>query len=190
MRGRWFVFGFLAGALTSFVVYYSALRTARVQAKSIRTEEPVVAKNASDGISPPIAGLKRSDLRDSFNEFHFGHRHEALDIMEPRGTPVLAVTDGTIAKLLASKAGGNTIYEFDNPQTYCYYYAHLDRYADNLKEGARISRGQVIGYVGSTGDASPNAPHLHFGMTLAGPEHKWSGGTPVDPYPVLLQVIR
>jgi murein DD-endopeptidase MepM/ murein hydrolase activator NlpD len=173
----------------SFIVFYSAQRMARVQAKSVRTEAPV-AKASHDGISPPIAGLKSLNLRDSFNEFHFGHRHEAIDIMEPRGTPVLAVTDGTIAKLLESKAGGNTIYEFDNPETYCYYYAHLDRYADHLQEGARVSRGQVIGYVGSTGDASPTAPHLHFGMTLTGPEHKWSGGTPVDPYPVLQRAVR
>jgi peptidoglycan LD-endopeptidase LytH len=189
MRGRWFVLGFLAGALTSFIIYYSAQRAARVQAKSVHTETPA-AKAPRDGISPPIAGLKKSDLRDSFNELHFGHRHEAIDIMEPRGTPVLAVTDGTIAKLLDSKAGGNTIYEFDNPENYCYYYAHLDHYADHLEEGARVTRGQVIGYVGSTGDASPNAPHLHFGITLPGPEHKWSGGTVVDPYSVLLDVVH
>ena len=87
--------------------------------------------------------------------------------MEPAGTPVRAVVDGTIQKLFLSKAGGNTIYEFDGPGTYCYYYAHLERYVDGLHEGMHVSRGEVIGYVGSTGDASPAAPHLHFAIYRA-----------------------
>ncbi len=136
-------------------------------------------------IAPPILGVKAYELRDSFDETHYGHRHQAIDIMKPAGTPVRAVVDGTIEKLFLSKAGGNTIYEFDTGSVYCYYYAHLKRYADGLHEGMRVSRGQVIGYVGSTGDVSPAAPHLHFAIYLLGPQKHWWEGVPIDPYPVL-----
>ncbi len=136
-------------------------------------------------IASPIQGVKASQLHDSFNEIHHGHRHQAIDIMEPAGTPVRAVVDGTIRKLFLSKAGGNTIYEFDGAGTYCYYYAHLDHYVDGLHEGMRVFRGEVIGYVGSTGDASPAAPHLHFAIYVLGPERRWWKGTAIDPYPVL-----
>lgn len=144
MRGRWFLLGFLAGALLSFVVYYSAQHTARVQAKTAAATpaRPVDSSAITSPISSPIGGLRRAELRDSFNENHFGHRHEAIDIMEPRGTPVRAVTDGVIAKLLQSKAGGNTIYEFDARGTYCYYYAHLDHYAEGIGEGTKVTRGK------------------------------------------------
>jgi murein DD-endopeptidase MepM/ murein hydrolase activator NlpD len=193
MRVRWFLLGFLAGALLSFVVYYSAQHTAHVQAKTEATPRAAAEPASpmkSTAIAPPIAGLRRSELRDSFNETHFGHRHEAIDIMEPRGTPVLAVTDGVIAKLFQSKAGGNTIYELDAAATYCYYYAHLDHYAEGLADGAKVTRGQTIGYVGFTGNASPHAPHLHFGVNVEGPDHKWSNGTPIDPYPLLLEAVK
>ena len=136
-------------------------------------------------IGPPINGLKTHDLYDSFNELHSGHRHEAIDIMEPEGTPIRAVVDGTIRKLFLSKAGGKTIYEFDENRSYCYYYAHLKQYAYGVHEGMRVSRGEVIGYVGSTGDASRAAPHLHFAIYRLGPERRWWKGVPIDPYPVL-----
>lgn len=129
------------------------------------------------------------DLRDSFNELHNGHRHEAIDLMAPRGTQVLAVTGGRIEKLFLSKAGGTTIYEFDDSNTYCYYYAHLDRYAAGLSESVHVSQGTIIGYVGSTGDASPNAPHLHFAIYRLGPKPEWWTGVPIDPYPVLLSSL-
>jgi len=138
----------------------------------------------------PINGLKTGNLRDSFNEIHHGHRHAAIDIMEPRGTPVHAVVDGTIRKIFFSKGGGNTIYEFDRSATYCYYYAHLDHYAEELHEGKLISRGDVIGYIGSTGNASPDAPHLHFAVYALGQDKRWSKGTPLDPYPLLMRLVR
>ena len=100
----------------------------------------LLAVNATPSIlemSPPISGLALTDLRDSFEEIHNGHRHEAIDIMEPRGTPVHAVVSGTIRKLFLSKPGGNTVYEFDEMGVYCYYYAHLDRYVEGLREGVR-----------------------------------------------------
>lgn len=138
----------------------------------------------------PIEGLKASELRDNFAEIHNGHRHEAIDIIKPNGTPARAVVDGTIRKLFFSKAGGNTIYEFDKATVYCYYYAHLDHYADGLYEGMHVSRGTVIGYVGSTGDASPAAPHLHFAIYRLGPDKRWWKGTPINPYPMLIRLLK
>jgi len=108
-------------------------------------------------ISSPIHQLKVSELRASFNELHNGHRHEAIDIMHPRGTPVHAVIRGTIRKLHWSRAGRNIVYEFDGTGEYCYYYAHLDHYAPGLIEGKVLHRGDVIGYVGSTGNAPANS---------------------------------
>jgi murein DD-endopeptidase MepM/ murein hydrolase activator NlpD len=133
----------------------------------------------------PVAGVGPRQLSPSFDVARGSRRHEALDIMAPRGTPVLAVEDGTIAKLFTSKAGGLTVYQFDSSGRYAYYYAHLDRYAEGLREGGRISRGDPIGTVGSTGNASPDAPHLHFAIFALGPERRWWEGEPIDPYPIL-----
>jgi murein DD-endopeptidase MepM/ murein hydrolase activator NlpD len=134
----------------------------------------------------PLQGLKRSELRDTFRETRDGTRqHEALDILAPRDTPVLAVDDGTVAKLFLSKPGGNTIYQFDPTSTYAYYYAHLERYAAGLKNGDRLTRGQVIGYVGTSGNAPANAPHLHFAIFKLTDAKRWWKGTAIDPYPIL-----
>lgn len=138
----------------------------------------------------PVQGITSRDLRDSFDEGREGHKHEAIDIMQPRGTPVHAVADGTIAKLFLSKAGGITIYQFDDAREYCYYYAHLDRYAAGMAEGKRVKRGEVIAYVGSTGDAIASAPHLHFTIFQLGPEKQWWKGTAINPYPFLLRLAR
>ena len=105
--------------------------------------------------------------------------------MAPRHTPVRAVEDGVIQKLFASDAGGLTIYQFEPSGMFTYYYAHLDRYAAGLREGQQVRRGEVIGYVGSTGNASPNAPHLHFAIFRLTPERQWWKGEPINPYPVL-----
>jgi murein DD-endopeptidase MepM/ murein hydrolase activator NlpD len=140
-------------------------------------------------VAPPIDGLKPSDLNDSFDQMRGGHRHGAIDIMRPENTPVRAVSDGVIRKLFLSKAGGNTIYEFDDTGTYCYYYAHLEHYAPGLREQSHVSRGDVIGYVGSSGDASPFAPHLHFEIHLLDPQRWWQG-IAINPYPVLREAIE
>jgi murein DD-endopeptidase MepM/ murein hydrolase activator NlpD len=132
----------------------------------------------------PVEGVDEEDLRDTFADARGGHAHEALDIMAPRHTPVLAVDNGAIQKLFTSKAGGFTIYQLDPTATFSYYYAHLDRYADGLHEGQMVRRGQVIGYVGSTGNASPEAPHLHFGIFRLTAERQWWKGEPINPYPV------
>jgi len=133
----------------------------------------------------PVSGVSPSSLVDNFNEIHNGHRHEALDIMAARGTPVVAVDEGAVVKLFNSKHGGLTVYQFDDTQIWCFYYAHLDRYAQGLREGTLLRKGDILGYVGSSGNASPNAPHLHFTIFELGPEKHWSQGTAIDPYPLL-----
>jgi murein DD-endopeptidase MepM/ murein hydrolase activator NlpD len=135
----------------------------------------------------PVQGLRPEQLHDTFNESRGGgeRRHEALDIMAAKGTPVLAVEDGRVAKLFTSKQGGLTIYQFDPTETYAYYYAHLDHYADGLKEGDVLRRGQVIGYVGVTGNAAPDGPHLHFAIFRLTPEKQWWKGDPINPFGLL-----
>ena len=128
----------------------------------------------------------RRNLRDSFHEKRGSARqHEAIDIMTPRNTPIVAVEDGTIARLFESKAGGNTVYQFDPTDRYVYYYAHLERYADSLQEGHHVQRGQVLGYAGTSGNASKDAPHLHFAIFRLTEKKQWWQGTPIDPYEVL-----
>ena len=133
----------------------------------------------------PVKGIDDDDLRDTYADSRGSRAHEAIDIMAPRGTEVRAVEAGQIQKLFTSKAGGVTIYQFDRSATFCYYYAHLDRYAPGLEEGQEVKRGQVIGYVGTTGNASPNAPHLHFAIFRLTAERQWWKGEPVNPYAVL-----
>ncbi len=133
----------------------------------------------------PVRGVSATHLADTFNDDRSGRKHEALDIPAPRGTPVVAAAEGAVVKLFLSKPGGLTVYQFDDSQTLCYYYAHLDRYAPALTEGTLLRRGDVLGYVGSTGNASPAAPHLHFAVFRLGPEKKWWQGEPMDPLPML-----
>jgi murein DD-endopeptidase MepM/ murein hydrolase activator NlpD len=134
----------------------------------------------------PVEGIKASALSDTFDQPRGKERHhEALDIMAPKGTKVLAAADGKVVKLFNSKPGGLTLYEFDPSGTYAYYYAHLDRYADGIKEGNEVKRGDLIGYVGTTGNASPDAPHLHFAVVELTPEKQWWRGRPLNPYPML-----
>jgi peptidoglycan LD-endopeptidase LytH len=133
----------------------------------------------------PIA-VDRSTLRSSFDEARGGsRRHEAMDLLAPRHTPVVAVESGIIARLFDSKAGGLTIYQFDPTTTYAYYYAHLQRYADGLEEGATVARGQTIGYVGTSGNAPENTPHLHFAIFVLTDDKRWWQGSPIDPFDVL-----
>jgi peptidoglycan LD-endopeptidase LytH len=138
-------------------------------------------------LTVPVQGVAAKDLRDTFNDGREGLRrkHEAIDIHAPTGTPVLAVDNGRIVKLFLSKPGGKTIYQFDATGQFTYYYAHLDRYADGLAEGQVVKRGTVIGYVGSTGNASPLAPHLHFAVFRLGPEKRWWQGEALNPFSYL-----
>jgi murein DD-endopeptidase MepM/ murein hydrolase activator NlpD len=149
------------------------------------TEPATLRPSPELHLAMPIANMDPKTLTDSFNDARTGHKHEALDIPAPRGTPVLAVAEGNVAKLFNSKQGGLTVYQFDNSQRYAFYYAHLDRYAPGLKEGMLLRKGDTLGYVGSTGDASPNAPHLHFAVFQLGPEKNWWKGTALNPLPML-----
>lgn len=151
---------------------------------------PVVAAPPPDltrrDFEVPVEGVKSDQLVRSFEDRRNGSRpHEAIDILAPRNTPVKAVEDGTIARLFESKAGGTTIYQFDPSEQYCYYYAHLERYAEGLHEGDKVRKGQVIGYVGTSGNAPKNTPHLHFAIFKLTDAKHWWEGTPIDPYDVL-----
>jgi len=132
--------------------------------------------------------VPRTALQDTFNDARSeGRVHDAIDIMAPRYTPVLAVDAGRIVKLFTSRLGGLTIYQFDPTETYCYYYAHLDHYAPGVQEGMPVARGQVIGYVGFTGNASPEGPHLHFAIFRLNAQKNWWQGEAINPYPILRQ---
>ena len=141
-------------------------------------------------IIPPIAGLTLKDLRDTFNEPRGAGRHEAIDILAPRGTPVRAVVRGTIRKLFLSKPGGKTIYLFDECEEYCYYYGHLDAYREILREGLKVEPGDELAYVGSTGNADPRTPHLHMAIFRLGPEKSWWKGIAINPYPPLVAAVK
>ncbi len=131
----------------------------------------------------PVTGVSAAQLSDTYTQARAaGAPHEAIDIMAARGTPVVAVEDGRVAKLFLSKPGGITLYQFDPAGEYAYYYAHLDAYANGIAEGGQLRKGQVIGYVGSTGNASPDAPHLHFAIFKLGAEKQWWRGTPLNPF--------
>ena len=136
-------------------------------------------------LAMPVEGIAAADLRDTFAEGRPGHRHEAIDIAAPRGTRVLAVDDGKLVKLCNSVPGGLTIYQFDPDARFAYYYAHLDRYAEGVREGMRLRRGDVIGYVGTTGNAPAGAPHLHFAVVRLGPGRQWWKGEAVNPVSAL-----
>jgi len=133
----------------------------------------------------PVEGVDPDKLVRSFADARDGRKHEALDILAPRNTPVKAVEGGRIARLFSSKAGGITIYQFDPSEQFCYYYAHLERYAEGLAEGNAVRKGQVIGYVGTSGNAPKDTPHLHFAIFQLTAAKRWWEGTPLDPYDVL-----
>ena len=148
---------------------------------------PTVATPAPSELVIPVAGVPAAALVDSFSDDRGnGTRHHgAIDIMAPRGTPVLAAAAGTIEKLFESKNGGHTLYIRSPDRQRVYYYAHLDAYDADAREGAVVARGQQIATVGSTGDADAAAPHLHFEVKEMGPRDSWWQGAAVDPYPLL-----
>lgn len=143
-------------------------------------------EGVAESLLIPVAGVRAEDLQDTYNDARSeGRTHNAIDIIAPRGTPVLACAAGTIVKLFNSIPGGITIYQLGEDQKVVYYYAHLERYADGLVEGQTIKRGQVIAHVGDTGNATPGNYHLHFSISLiSDPKRYWSGAD-VNPYPLL-----
>ena len=141
----------------------------------------------SGALLVPVAGIAPTQLADTFTDARgSGRRHDAIDIMAPRGTPVLAAAEGRVEKLYFSNGGGGiTVYVRSPDQRWIYYYAHLDHYAPGLAEGQQVRRGAMLGFVGSTGSASPEGPHLHFAVNTMAPGERWWQGTPINPYPLL-----
>ncbi len=139
----------------------------------------------SKGLAVPVAGVRAARLLGSFSDARGSRVHEALDIGAPRGTPVLSVDAGTVLKLFTSRGGGLTVYAADPSRKFIYYYAHLDAYAPALAEGQSVTKGQQIGTVGTTGNAPPNTPHLHFAILRNDDMTRWWTGTPIDPFLVL-----
>ena len=134
----------------------------------------------------PVAGVSAARLPDTFDEMRGTRRHAAMDILAPRGTPVLSVDGGRLVKLHQSVGGGITAYAEDPSGRFIFYYAHLDRYFPGISEGMSLQRGDTIGFVGTTGNAPANVPHLHFAIARMDAERKWWKGTPIDPLPLLV----
>jgi murein DD-endopeptidase MepM/ murein hydrolase activator NlpD len=170
----------------------SAQRTYAPPALTITSAQPAPSRSRrSFSLAPgralivPVAGIVVGDLADTWGQARSqGRTHEGIDIMAPSGAPVLAAVDGRVVKFFDSDRGGITIYEFDSAERYVYYYAHLSGRADGLVEGQEIRQGQVIGYVGSTGNAS--TPHLHFEIQRLGAERKWWVADSINPFPHLM----
>lgn len=180
------VSGALAGAIGGIVFIGLALRAQADTPDTAEVTAPALAPlDPSALLGMPVEGIRRADLVDGF----FGKRgrriHHALDIMAPRNTPVRAATAGTIAALNASPAGGTSIWQYDESGAYCYFYAHLARYAPGLRAGQPVARGDVLGFVGTTGNAPKSAPHLHFAVFRLETKGRWWSGEPVNPYPLL-----
>ncbi|WP_166040171.1 M23 family metallopeptidase [Sphingosinicella sp. YJ22] len=151
-------------------------------------EGPARLVVAPSGLAIPVAGIGSRDLVDTYTQSRSGGArvHNAIDIMASRGTPVVAAAPGTVEKLFFSDGGGGiSAYVRSDDRQWIYYYAHLDAYAPGLREGQRIARGAPIGTVGSTGNANPAGPHLHFAVNRMAPGERWHEGTPVNPYPLL-----
>jgi murein DD-endopeptidase MepM/ murein hydrolase activator NlpD len=138
----------------------------------------------------PVPVVSPGTVRDTFGDRRGAAAHEALDVPAPRGAPVVAVDDGVVAKIFTSVAGGLTVYIFDDARRYAYYYAHLDGYVEGLDAGRRVRRGEVLGWVGSTGNAAAEVPHLHFAIFKLEAEPRWWVGTAIDPYPLLVPPSR
>jgi murein DD-endopeptidase MepM/ murein hydrolase activator NlpD len=149
--------------------------------------EPGIEDLRNRHLVMPVEGVDPADLNDGFLSRRGRRFHHGIDIMAPRETPIHAVDDGVIARLDArSRAGGITVYQIDATGTYGYYYAHLERWAEGLAVGDAVTRGQTIGYVGSTGNAPERSPHLHFAIHRLGPSRQPWVGSPLNPYLVFL----
>jgi peptidoglycan LD-endopeptidase LytH len=134
----------------------------------------------------PVSGIGPQQLRDNFSEARSeGRQHNAMDIMAARGTPVLATSDGVIRRIFYSERGGNTLYQLNTVGNIVFYYAHLERYAESIVEGKPVKQGEVIGYVGDTGNAGPGNYHLHFAIWVVSDAKKFYHGEKINPYPLL-----
>jgi murein DD-endopeptidase MepM/ murein hydrolase activator NlpD len=151
-----------------------------------RERDSVAALLASRRLMVPVAAVRPSDVPNGFDDPRDGgaRRHQALDIFAPRGTPVVAADDGVVLSVGTSRHGGRSVYAVDPDRRLVYYYAHLERYRPGLRAGTSVTRGDVLGFVGASGNAT--APHLHFQVRLWPEDGRWWAGTPVDPRPFLV----
>ena len=177
----WILFG---SAYTSSWLDEDAAAVVQPEARILA---PVDVAAESGGLLIPVAGIRAEQLSDNFLDRRDEDRlHEALDIMAPRGTAVVAAAPGTVERLFRSEAGGNTIYVRSDDRRTIYHYAHLDAYAGDLEEGAAVRRGQLLGTVGSSGNATEEEPHLHFAILRTAPDAEWwEPATALNPYPLL-----
>ena len=175
----------LEGAVLAGLVVYLAV-TGRVLVVSLERREALKAAGKEREIAIPVAGVRRAELRDSFHAPRSGGRqHLGIDIMAPDGTPVLAAAGGVIVKRDSSALGGISLYERGNDGATIYFYAHLSRYAAGIDEGDLVRQGDLIAYVGHTGNAAASAPHLHFGVYTVTDPNRWWHGRDLNPYILL-----
>lgn len=138
----------------------------------------------------PVAGVRPEALRDSYEAPRSGGRiHQAIDILAPKGTPVRAADDGYVLRVGENTLGGKVVFLSDPERRLVYYYAHLDTQDPDLRVGRRVSRGDPVGTVGHTGNATADAPHLHFQVMEMGPPSRWWDGRPLDPLPTLRRAV-
>jgi murein DD-endopeptidase MepM/ murein hydrolase activator NlpD len=151
---------------------------------AVRPSPAELAQLASE-LTIPVVGVEPKDLLDTFDEPRGSRRHNALDIPAPRGTPVIAATAGRVLRLFTSQAGGLMVYASDPTDRFVLMYGHLDHYPSGIADGMPLQKGDTIGFVGTTGNAPPNLPHLHFGIARTSNVTLWWTGMPVDPRPLL-----
>jgi murein DD-endopeptidase MepM/ murein hydrolase activator NlpD len=179
-----------AAAIVALVLAVPASAPAQTSAHaapvSVSSAAAAIEELRARGLEVPVRGIAPDELRDSFDGPRGGgRRHQAIDILAPRGTPVLAVDDGTIRRLSPANGGGGiVVYQVDPSGSFVYYYAHLERWANGLAVGDAVVRGQVIGHVGTSGNAPPGTPHLHFAIYRLDPGDDGWRGPAVNPFAV------
>lgn len=128
-------------------------------------------------LAMPVEGVKTSQIADTWGAARSqGRKHEGIDIFANRGTAVLSSTQGIVRKVGTNRLGGQVVW-VTGPELSQHYYAHLDAYAEHIQAGDWVDVGEVIGYVGNTGNAKNTPPHLHYGIYFT------EGA--VNPYPYL-----
>ena len=190
MRTLKLILVLIVAAFVAAIIYvYSSPTTASSSPPVAQTAAPktITVEKLPSGLVLPVQGVRVDQLTDTWGQSREGGKrvHQAIDIMAPGGTLVLSALPGTVEKLFNSERGGITAYVRTDDGHWQLYYAHLQGYAPGLAEGQHLKQGQVIGYVGDTGDAGPGNTHLHFAINRMAPGQRWHEGTAINPYPIL-----